>query len=593
MKILLAGLNSQYIHSNLALYYLKSSCRNGVPGVRVDIHEYTINDGLDLIKGQLFEQKPDIMALSCYIWNIEQVLEIVTDLKKVMKQTVFVLGGPEVSYETSRLMAEVPAIDFVIRGEGEVAFPLLVEYICTRQGDINDISGLVYRKGDGIIDRGMARSVDLTKDVPEFLDDYIDNLDSRILYYESSRGCPFNCSYCLSSLTQGVKYFPLDRVKEDLDLMIERGVKRVKFVDRTFNCHAQRFKSIVEHIINRGGQTSFHFEMAAHLLEDDAIELLKTAPVGMFQFEIGIQSTKSKTLKAINRTTDLLKIEDRVKRVKQTGKVRQYLDLIAGLPWEDYRRFKESFNFTYNLKPDKVHLGFLKLLKGSGLREEAFRHGYVFSQKPPYQVIENNYISYAEILRLKKVEDMVDKFYNSGRFNYVLDFIIQRYFTQPFEFFERLSDFWYGQGYQLKNHSQYTLYHLLMEFYRRCINQDVELFQDMVLFQYFLYYRMEGNIPGLKQDYSVDKETFNMILKETGLDRRRYSDGKLMSMKQLKKHITIKVFSHDISAVLKDIKSSPVKRKLYIIFDYSKKHPITKEACFIFHNSTKGKGNNK
>lgn len=591
MKILLVGLNSQYIHSNLALFYLKSCCREKVPGTQIEILEYTINDDPDFIKGQLFDNKPDIMAFSCYIWNIQQIVDIVTDLKKVMKDTVFVFGGPEVSYEAGMLMDQVPAVDFIIRGEGEVAFPLLVDYIYSGIGSTSGIKGVVYRNGNRIIDQGMAQPVDVVNDIPEFLMDYIENLGDRILYYESSRGCPYNCSYCLSSLTHGVKFFPLERVKKELDLIIKRGLKQVKFVDRTFNCHPDRFKSIIGHIINQGGQTSFHFEMAAHLLEDDAINLLKPAPAGIFQFEVGVQSIGDKTLKEINRVTDLYRIKERVKRVKETGKVRQYLDLIAGLPFEGYGQFKQSFNFTYNLKPEKIHLGFLKLLKGSSLRENASKHGYIFSQKPPYQVMENKYISYAEILKLKKVEDMIEKFYNSNRFNYVLDFIIQRFYTQPFEFYDQLSDFWYAQGYQLRNHSQQSLYYLLMKFYRRNINEDIELFQDVVLFQYFLYYRAEGNIPGLKYDYSVDKGTFNMILQKAGLYQPQSSEGKGPSIKELKKHLNIKVFQYDLSTILRDIKSQPAKEKLYIIFDYNKRHPMTKEAHFEFYNTNRGNGN--
>lgn len=469
MKVVLSTLNAKYIHSSLALAYLKSYCADG-PFV-TEMKEYSINEDLEKIMMDLFSKKPDVLAFSCYIWNIEYILQLAADFKKISPSTVILLGGPEVSYDAGQLLSKHEDIDIIIRGEGEIALKEVL-YALYYQKDLQKIKGIAYRWRGEVYenpDQELIQDLDIIPSpyTEENLNSYYKN---KIIYYETSRGCPFNCSYCLSSTIKGVRYFSLERVKKDLLLFMENRVKEVKFVDRTFNCNEKRAREIMEFIVHNNKDTRFHFEIGAELLSEEMMSFLKTIPPGMFDFEIGVQSVNSKVLKAVNRPSDWHLLKMKIEKLIRYGNLHIHLDLIAGLPFEDYRLFEYSFNEVYNLYPDVMQLGFLKLLKGSRIREEGAEHGYKFTSRPPYQVLENKYISYSEIVRLKQIEELLELYYNSGSFKNTLRYINEEvYQNDAFSFFEDFALYWEKRGYFHMAHKKETLYHILKDFIAECL----------------------------------------------------------------------------------------------------------------------------
>ncbi len=461
MKVLLVSLNAKYIHTNLAIRYLEKFCMN-MDGVHVKIKEFTINEHLDGILRRIHKERADVLCFSCYIWNIEYIIKIIQMLKRVNQDYKVILGGPEISFYGKDWMKRVPEIDYIVKGEGEITLKELLGSLMRGLKNPSSILGILYREADQIIEnpnRGLIEDLDT---IPFPYSGDLSQFKNKIIYYESSRGCPFHCQYCLSSTIDGVRFFTLDRVKKELRYFINAGVKQVKFVDRTFNCNRERSMELLAFLIEEGGNTNFHFEVAADLIDEEMLALFKRAPVGLFQLEIGIQSTKEGTLKAIRRKNNFNRIKRVVNSIKSFKNIHQHLDLIAGLPYEGYQDFKSSFNDVYRLKPDMLQLGFLKLLKGSGIEINKDKYGYQYTPFPPYEVLSNRYMSYDDIVKLKYIEELLEKYGNSHVFDHTVDYLITRYFVEPFNFYEDFSAFWVENGLFDRSHSQKNLYRILM-----------------------------------------------------------------------------------------------------------------------------------
>ena len=481
MRVLLTTLNSKFIHSNLALRYLKASLKH-LP-LTLIMDEFTINDHLERVVGDIYRHKPDIIALSCYIWNIRETLMVVESIKKVIPDSVVVLGGPEVSYDSVSLLEENTEVDVLVNGEGEITFPFLIERLMNNK-PLDDVEGITYRKAGTIIENRDRTPLSDLDALPFPYEEGFQDLDNRIVYYETTRGCPFQCQYCLSSINPGVRYLSLDRVKKDIKTFIDAGIPQVKLVDRTFNCNPKRARDIFRMIMEMGGNTNFHFEICGDLLDDETLDLLKDAPPGLFQFEIGVQSTRVETLEAIRRKTDFDKLSERVKILKGYRNIHLHLDLIAGLPGENYLSFQRSFNDVYKLKPDRLQLGFLKLLKGSGIRKDAEIWEYKYLSQPPYEVLENRDISYGEMLMLKDVEDLVERYYNTHRYTNSLEYLGQLFGGDYYALYEDFARYWRTKGYAGLSHSLIRHYEIFIEYGLSIDGIDGEYFKDLIRLDY-------------------------------------------------------------------------------------------------------------
>ena len=486
MKILLAACNAKYIHSNLAVYNLKSC--SGEYSSRVVIKEYTINQIRDDILKDIYLEQPDVICFSCYIWNISFVRELVPDLKKILPQVEFWAGGPEVSYDAVEFLKKNPAFFGVMVGEGEETFHELAGYYIERKPEtLSEIRGVAFRdenKGRDIVHTGWRELMDLSK-VP-FAYSNLTEFKNRIIYYESSRGCPFSCSYCLSSIDKKLRFRDIELVKKELQFFIDNKVPQVKFVDRTFNCKHDHAMEIWRYITEHdNGITNFHFEISADLLRAEELALMKTMRPGLIQLEIGVQSTNPQTIKAIRRTMDFEKLKGIVEQIHSFGNIHQHLDLIAGLPYEGYDSFHKSFCDVYALRPEQFQLGFLKVLKGSHMMEMTGEYQILYKDREPYEVLSTAWLTYGEILRLKMVESMVEVYYNSGQFKNTLVFL-EKYFDDPFRMYEALGRFYEKKGYSEISHSRMRRYEILMEFAGEQKEIPSEALSDVMLLDLYL-----------------------------------------------------------------------------------------------------------
>ena len=460
MKILLAACNAKYIHSNPAVYDLKAYAAAYKDSVQ--IKEFTINQPKDEIMKEIYRSGADVVCFSCYIWNISFVRELIRDLKKILPDTVFWAGGPEVSFHAKNFLEDMPQVTGIMKGEGEETFLALAGYYLEGKGRLEEISGIVFRKENEIVDNGFREPVDLDR-IP-FIYENPENFENRIIYYESSRGCPFSCSYCLSSIDRKLRFRSLSLVKKELQFFLDHRVPQVKFVDRTFNCRHEHAMEIWKYILEHdNGVTNFHFEVSADLFREDELELIGRMRPGLIQLEIGVQSANPETLEAVHRKTDLEKLRRNVEKIRSFHSVHQHLDLIAGLPCEDYESFRRSFDFVYSMKPDQLQLGFLKVLKGSLMEEKAREYGITCKSLEPYEVLSTRWISYEEILKLKTVESMVEVYYNSGQFQYTLNWLTG-FWEDAFSFYEDLGRFYERKGYEEISHSRIRRYEILLEF---------------------------------------------------------------------------------------------------------------------------------
>ena len=465
MKVLLGAVNAKYIHSNLAVYCLKAyaeKCGDGSD--EISIGEYTINQQLDEILRDIYKRKPDMLCLSCYIWNLTYVEEICREIKKVMPQIIIWIGGPEVSYDGVKVLERLPEVDGVMKGEGEQTFCDLLHFYQNKTADgLQNMKGIVYREQTGqIVENEWRKTMDLSK-VP-FVYENMGLFEHKIIYYETSRGCPFSCSYCLSSIDKCLRFRDLELVKKELQFFIDHKVPQVKFVDRTFNCKHDHAMTVWRYIKEHdNGITNFHFEVAADLLNDEEMELIKTMRPGLIQLEIGVQSTNPDTIHAIHRTMDFPKLAGIVNRIHSFKNIHQHLDLIAGLPYEDYDSFHRSFNDVYALRPQQLQLGFLKVLKGSHMKEMTEEYGIVHKELEPYEVLGTRWLPYEDILKLKMVESMVELYYNSGQFQNTIA-CVEPLFEDAFTLYEKLGQFYEKKGYSEISHSRMRRYAILLEF---------------------------------------------------------------------------------------------------------------------------------
>ena len=482
MKILLAACNAKYIHSNLAVYDLKAYSSDY--DEYVILREYTINQPKDEILKDIYSSGADVVCFSCYIWNISFVRELIRDLVKILPKTAFWAGGPEVSYDAEKFLTEMPEMTGVMVGEGEKTFHDLLEFYIDGKDSLEEISGIAYRTGDKIIHNGWRELMDLSA-IP-FVYEHLEKFENRIIYYESSRGCPFSCSYCLSSIDKKLRFRDLELVKKELQFFLDHRVPQVKFVDRTFNCKHEHAMTIWKYILEHdNGVTNFHFEISADLLREEEMELMSQMRPGLIQLEIGVQSTNPETIRAIHRHMDLKKLEHCVNRVHSFRNIHQHLDLIAGLPYEDYDTFHQSFNDVYQMKPDQLQLGFLKVLKGSLMQKEAEGYGIVYKEKEPYEVLSTNWLTYGEVLKLKMVESMVEVYYNSGQFWHTLEYLVPLE-KDAFTFYEKLGSFYEKKGYSEISHSRMRRYEILLEYLQEETDVPTEVAAQKMLYDLYL-----------------------------------------------------------------------------------------------------------
>jgi len=464
-KVVLCALNAKYIHSSLSLRYLQAYCRQ-YNNCQIDIREFTINQSASETMAEIFLLQPDILAFSCYIWNINKICEICADYKKVAPSTHIILGGPEVSYDSVEVLQDRPYIDCIVRGEGELSFNELIT-VLLESAPLHDVAGITYRDGAEIHhnqDRDLIINLD---QIPFPYQGCMDSLADRTVYYESSRGCPFNCSYCLSSTIKGVRYFSLPRVKRDLQILLQQQVREIKFVDRTFNSDEKRAREIMEFIVANRGRAQVHLEIDAGIISDSLMDYLAGVPHGIFNFEIGIQSTFKPALDAVRRRHDWERSSYNIQKLRSFANIHLHLDLIAGLPHETYQDFSRTFNMVFSLQPDYLQLGFLKLLKGSDLRRESWRNNYSFQTQPPYQILSHNHLEYHEVLALTRIEELLDRYYNSGHMCKTMNYIRKEIYTDnPIGFFKEFADYWLNKRLFGLGHKNEALYTYLLSFIR-------------------------------------------------------------------------------------------------------------------------------
>jgi len=577
MKTLIVALNSKYIHSALAPWYLKAFCTENQGEVKVI--EFTINEHLDSVLSVISPERADVVAFSCYIWNIENVLKISENIKKVSPHVKIVLGGPEVSFEVERFMQHNLSIDYIIMGEGEASFKALIGHLKCGDDNLENVKGIAYRKNNEIIVNEMCEQICELDCLPSpYTDEMLKSIGDRILYFESSRGCPFSCSYCLSSTTKGVRNFSLERVKDDMNKIMKTGVRQIKFVDRTFNCNKPRAKEILRYIIecndlngsNTG--TNFHFEVAADLFDDEMIDILSGAPSGLIQLEVGIQSTNTATLELVDRKTDLDKAFSNIIKLRSKGNINIHLDLIAGLPEEDYNSFRNSFNQAYLLNAHQLQLGFLKMLKGSKIRDEADLHQYCYRDYPPYEVLYNKYITFEEILEFKEIEELVDKYYNSGRFQYSLKYIIEKYFETPYEFYKSFLIYSKNRGLIGRSLPSRDLYSALIEYCRRF--ETCEIINELMKLDY-LASDNSRNIPQgiIKTSERAFKDRCFDFLKDSINIAEYMPQYQGVSAKEIFKRVHFEIFMIDVTQTQETGNSR--KEKTVVMFDYSVKNRVT------------------
>ena len=496
MKILLAACNAKYIHSNLAVYDLQAYASDYAD--HIVLKEYTINQQKDDIMRDIYLEHPDVVCVSCYIWNLSFVKELMADLIKILPGADFWAGGPEVSYDAEKFLTENSEFKGVMVGEGEETFKELAGYYVEKNPqDLKDMTGICYRDGDQIIHNGWRQIMDLSS-IPFIYKD-LSEFKNRIIYYESSRGCPFSCSYCLSSIDKKLRFRDTETVKKELQFFIDNKVPQVKFVDRTFNCKHDHAMAIWKYINEHdNGVTNFHFEISADLLREEELQEMSTMRPGLIQLEIGVQSTNPDTIKAIHRTMDFEKLKGIVDRIHSFGNIHQHLDLIAGLPYEDYDSFRHSFNDVYALKPQQLQLGFLKVLKGSHMMEMCKEYGIVYKTQEPYEVLSTKWLDYDHVLKLKTVENMVEVYYNSGQFQNTLEYL-EKFFPDAFSIYERLGSFYMEKGYGDISHTRMRRYEILLEFLEDMPEISVDQVKDQMVYDLYLRENLKSR-PGFARD---------------------------------------------------------------------------------------------
>lgn len=565
MNIILTAINAKYIHSNLAVYSLRAYAKPYLS--EVQIAEYTINQQEDEILMDLYKKQPDLLCFSCYIWNIEYVKRILRETAKLFPSMPIWLGGPEVSYDAKKVLEDLPLVTGIIKGEGEETFLNLLDYYHGKIHSLDEICGITYRKGSQIVELPWRPIMDLSK-VP-FVYDHIEDFQHKIIYYETSRGCPFSCSYCLSSIDKCLRFRDLSLVKKELQFFLDHKVPQVKFVDRTFNCNHHHAMEIWNYMKEHdNGITNFHFEVAADLLNHEEITLISQMRPGLIQLEIGVQSTNPKTIEEIHRKMDFSKVSKIVKQINKAGNIHQHLDLIAGLPYEDLQSFEQSFEDVYDAKPEQLQLGFLKVLKGSYMEEQKEAYGLVYKDSPPYEVLYTKWLTYEDMLILKKVEAMVEVYYNSGQFtNTILR--MEQEFPTAFSMYRALGEFYEKQGYDKVHHTRIARYEILYEFLCENVREKENLLLYRELLTYDLYLRENiKNRPAFAGEYSLKKEDLRKINQDILPKHPKLKD---YAQKNMRKMVHMERFTYNVFHDLK-------QEEIILLFDYQKRNPLNHQA---------------
>jgi len=574
MKFLLVAVNAKYIHSNPAVYSLKRFA--GEYTDAVEIAEYTINNRMEDILEDIYRRKPDAIGFSCYIWNIGMVEKLMGELHKLLPQLPVFLGGPEVTYDADKLLRKYPYLTGIFIGEGEATFAQVVKYYVKKNPEsLEDIPGLMLRSGM----TPERKPLNLT-DVP-FLYDDMAPFTNRIIYYETQRGCPFRCSYCLSSIDKTVRFRDIEVVKRELAFFLEKKVKQVKFVDRTYNCNHDHAMAVWQYLYEHdNGVTNFHFEIAGDILREDEIALVAKMRPGLVQFEIGVQSTNTDTLREIRRVMDIGKLKQVVAALKAAHNVHIHLDLIAGLPYEDYDSFARSFDDVYAMEPEQLQLGFLKVLKGSYMAEMAESYGLVYTDYAPYEVLYTNWLSFTEICRLKRIEEMVEIYYNSGQFAHSLPVMIADFGQGVFAFYEALADFYEEQGFFVETPSRIYRYQALLSFAKTIHPEREELYRELLLFDLYVRENLKSR-PDFAPDLHDLQPVIHAFYKKEESERRYLPHLSEIPAPQLSRMTHLEPFSYSVWAT--DV--SEVKRlqeQVFLLFDYDHRDPLTREAKVLW-----------
>lgn len=573
MQFLLVALNAKYIHSNPALYSLKRFA--GKDSAHVQIAEYTINHRMEEILEDIYHRKPDVIAFSCYIWNWEIIQKITVELNKLLPKLPIWLGGPEVSFDAGKILDKYPQLSGIMAGEGEAVFSELLSYYLYQDRQLREITGLVLRDGS----TGERKPLDMSK-IP-FLYDNLEDFQNRILYYESQRGCPFRCSYCLSSIDKTVRMRDIRVVKQELQFFLDNKVKQVKFVDRTFNCNHEHAMEIWRYILEHdNGITNFHFEIAGDRLEDEEIMLLARMRPGQVQLEIGVQTTNTRTLREIRRKTDFEKLRAAVETIRKAGNIHQHLDLIAGLPYEDYESFGRSFDEVFLLRPNQLQLGFLKVLKGSYMHEMAAEYGLSYTQEPPYEVLFTKWLSYEEVRRLKRIEEMVEIYYNSNQFTHTLSFL-QGAFKSPFAMFEALARYYKEKGLFAQAPARIYRYQALLQFAKEHDGENLPIYRELLVFDLYLREKAKSR-PDFAKDLENNKKEIMDFYKYEEQTGRFLPAYRKYDSRQLSRMTHMEPFSYPVWNMQRG--TAGAVDGTYILFDYENRSPLTHEAGITILN---------
>ena len=562
MKFLLAAINAKYIHSNPAVYSLKMFAKEQRPKADIEIGEYTIYHQLDHVLEDIFRRKPDFVGFSCYIWNISQVLEITRDLHKILPKCEIWLGGPEVSYNAEEILMKEPQIRGIMRGEGELTFTELVSaYMSADYTRINQIQGITCRGFSGTFYNNGPQRLLSMDEIPFYYADMTE-FENRIVYYESSRGCPFSCSYCLSSIDKSVRFRSLDLVKKELDFFLEHKVPQVKFIDRTFNCKREHTLGIWKHILEHdNGVTNFHFEVSADLFDEEELALIAKMRPGLIQLEIGVQSTNLDTITEIHRRMNLERLKKRVERIHSYRNTHQHLDLIAGLPYENMSSFLMSFDDVYDMRPDQLQLGFLKVLKGSYMAAHVQEYELKYRSVPPYEVLSTKWLSYQDVIRLKEMEEMVEVHYNSGQFSYTLR-LLEKEFSHPSSMFLALADYYEKNGLFGFSHNRLARYEILYNFLKeKFAEEELPKFRDALMYDLYLRENLKSR-PSFAGDQSDVK----------------YEVREFFAAEAEKPEWLLGYEGYDSRQLIKMAHMEHMEDGSFILFDYKNRDPLNKNA---------------
>ncbi|MFD4928193.1 B12-binding domain-containing radical SAM protein [Peribacillus butanolivorans] len=552
MNIIISTLNAKYIHTSLSIRYLKAYAQ---PDYDVQLAEYTIKDPIMNIVGDLYSKKPDVIGFSCYIWNIEETMKVVAMLKKINPELVIILGGPEVTYDVGEWLDQIPGADFIVIGEGEVTFKALLSEI-EGANDYKKVGGIAYRQDGKKVIQPQNGKVDLKSlPTPYRLEEDRDELSKRVTYIETSRGCPFSCQFCLSSIEVGVRYFDREKIKEDIRYLMDNGAKTIKFVDRTFNISRSYAMDMFQFLIDEHHPgVVFQFEITADIMRPEVIQFLNDhAPAGLFRFEIGVQSTNDHTNDLVMRRQNFEKLTRTVTMVKDGQKIDQHLDLIAGLPEEDYHSFRKTFNDVFELRPEEMQLGFLKMLRGTGLRIRANDHDYIYSDHAPYEILGNNVLSFDDIVRIKQVEDVLEKYWNDHRMDHTTEFLVESVFNSPFDFFQEFGTFWDEQGWSRIGHQLEDLFRRLQQFLSSRESADLKTIIGLMKLDYFMNQKYKPRKPWW--DASLDKQGRKEIYEEI-LNKPEHLGSSFIALglneKEIHKHTLLEELPFDLETYLAD-----------------------------------------